>query len=215
MEVEVRYRPVKYARLEIKPDGRIVVTAPRGFDVKKLVEKHSSWIEGKLAEIDELKKIANSGFPFKGEFYGVIRGTKAKVHEHFKTVTLPGDPTQMMRVLRKLLREEVGELIGEYSERMDVRPAKVFIRDQRTRWGSCSPQGNLNFNVRLISVPPDLLRYVVVHELAHLKYLDHSKAFWNLVGRFYPEYKRAREELKRWWTIIELNNYWKWLEGRP
>ena len=215
MEVEVRRRPVRYARLEVKPDGRIVITAPRGFDVEKLLEKHSAWIEGKLAEIEGLKEIANSGFPFKGEFYRVIRGTRAKVHERFKTVTLPGDPVQMMNLLKRLLRPEVEAIINEYQENMNVAPSKVFIRDQRTRWGSCSPKGNLNFNVRLIAVPEELLRYVVIHELAHLKYMDHSREFWELVGKFYPDYRKAREELKKWWTIIELNEYWKWLEGRP
>ncbi len=215
MEVVVKRRPVRYARLEVKPDGRIVIIAPRGFDVEKLIEKHSAWIEGKLAEIEGLKEVANSGFPFKGEFYRVIRGTRAKVHERFKTVTLPGDPVQMLNLLKRLLRPEVEDLVQEYRKRMSVAPSRVFIRDQRTRWGSCSPKGNLNFNVRLIAVPEGLLRYVVIHELAHLKYMDHSKEFWKLVGEFYPDYKKAREELKKWWTILELNEYWKWLEGRP
>ena len=215
MEVVVKRRPVRYARLEVKPDGRIVIIAPRGFDVEKLIEKHNAWIEGKLAEIEGLKEVANSGFPFKGEFYRVIRGTRAKVHERFKTVTLPGDPVQMLNLLKRLLRPEVEDLVQEYRKRMSVAPSRVFIRDQRTRWGSCSPKGNLNFNVRLIAVPEGLLRYVVIHELAHLKYMDHSKEFWKLVGEFYPDYKKAREELKKWWTILELNEYWKWLEGRP
>ncbi len=215
MEVVVKRRPVRYARLEVKPDGRIVIIAPRGFDVEKLIEKHSAWIEGKLAEIEGLKEVANSGFPFKGEFYRVIRGTRAKVHERFKTVTLPSDPVQMLNLLKRLLRPEIEDLVQEYRKRMSVTPSRVFIRDQRTRWGSCSPKGNLNFNVRLIAVPEELLRYVVIHELAHLKYMDHSKEFWKLVGEFYPDYKKAREELKKWWTILELNEYWKWLEGRP
>lgn len=93
-------------------------------------------------------------------------------------------------------------------------PGKVFIRSQRTRWGSCSGKGNLNFNLRLIALPPELREYVVVHELAHLKHRNHSKAFWSLVSRFYPDYRSAREELKKWWSILELNPYWRWLEGR-
>ena len=215
MKVEVRWRPVKYARVEVKPDGRIVVTAPRGFDVDGLIKKHSAWIEGKLTEIEGLKEMANSGFPFKGEFYRVIRGTRAKVHERFKTVTLPPMPDEMMALLKRFLRPEVEGLIEKYAEKMGVKPGKVFIRDQKTRWGSCSPRGNLNFNVRLIAVPEELLNYVVIHELAHLRHMDHSKEFWQLVGRFYPDYRKAREELRKWWTIIELNEYWKWMEGRP
>lgn len=214
MEIEVRVRPVKYARLEIKPDGKVVVTAPPGFNVERLIEKHRGWIESKLAEMDGLKEVAESGFPFKGEFYRVIRGPRPKVHERFKTITLPPDPRSFMNLLKKLLRKELFDLVEQYSKEMGVKPGKVFIRDQRTRWGSCSPSKNISFNVRLIAVPEELKRYVVVHELAHLKFMDHSRDFWNFVGRFYPDYKSARAELKKWWSIIELNPYWRWLEGR-
>jgi predicted metal-dependent hydrolase len=54
----------------------------------------------------------------------------------------------------------------------------------------------------------------VIHELAHLRHLNHSRAFWGLVGRFYPDYRNARRELRRWWGIIEVNEGWHWLEGR-
>ncbi len=76
-----------------------------------------------------------------------------------------------------------------------------------------SKGGNLSFNVRLMAIPRELREYVVVHELAHLRHLNHSKAFWEFVGRFYPSYKTARKELGKWWTMIELNPYWKWLAG--
>ena len=214
MEVEIRRKPVRYARLELKPDGRIIVTAPEGFDVDAFLEKHRAWIEGKLEDVERAREFAEKGFPFNGEFYRVIRGTRAKIHERFKTVTLPPLPDQMMNLLKKRLKLEVEEVISRYAREMGVNPGKVFIRDQRTRWGSCSPRGNLNFNVRLVSVPPELREYVVIHELAHLKFLDHSKEFWSLVERFYPDYKSARAELGFWWSVIELNPYWRWLEGR-
>lgn len=214
MEIEIRRRPVRYARIEVKPDGRVVVTAPEGFDVEGFLKRNSAWLEGKLAQIEGLKEIADSGFPINGEFYGVIRGRKAKIHERFKTVVLPPYPEELREELKKALRPEIEELVEKYADQMEVSPGKVFIRSQRTRWGSCSGRGNLNFNLRLIAVPPELREYVVVHELAHQKHRNHSKAFWNLVSNFYPDYRSAREELKKWWTILELNPYWRWLEGR-
>ncbi|ASJ14727.1 M48 family metallopeptidase [Thermococcus radiotolerans] len=211
MRLRVRRRPVKYARLEVRPDGTVVITAPDGFDVDNLIEKHRGWLEGKLAEIGELREIAESGFPINGEFYQVIHGRKPKVHERFKTVVLSPNPNDVVDCLKKILRRELLPLVDSYARRMGVEPGKVYIRHQKSRWGSCSPKGNLNFNVRLIALPPELREYVVIHELAHLKHMNHSKAFWELVGEFYPDYKNARKELKKWWTIVELNPYWKWL----
>ena len=213
MKLEVRRRPVRYARLEVSPDGKVVVTAPEGFGVEGFIDRHRRWLEAKLAEIDGLREIAESGFPIGGEFYTVVRGRKTKVHERFKTVVLSAYRDEALSGLKAFLRPRLLPPVEEYSEKMNVTPGKVFIRHQRSRWGSCSAKGNLNFNVRLVSVPPGLREYVVVHELTHLRFPNHSKAFWEFVGRFYPEWRSAREELKRWWSIIELNPYWRWLGG--
>ncbi|ASJ00569.1 M48 family metallopeptidase [Thermococcus gorgonarius] len=213
MDLEIRRRPVRYARIEVKPDGRVVVTAPEGFDVESFVERHKGWLEAKLAEIKNLRERTGSGFPIDGEPYKVIRGRKTRVHEKFRTVVFSAYPDEAIAELKSYLRPRILALVNEYSREMGVSPKKVFIRHQRSRWGSCSPRGNINFNVRLVSVPPELREYVVVHELAHLKYMNHSKEFWNLVGRFYPDYREARKELKKWWSIIELNPYWRWLGG--
>lgn len=77
---------------------------------------------------------------------------------------------------------------GEYTS--------ITIRDQKTRWGSCSGRGTLSFNWRLILAPPEILDYVVVHELCHLTHMNHSKEFWGLVGKVIPDYKERRKWLK-------------------
>lgn len=74
---------------------------------------------------------------------------------------------------------------------------RVSIRDQKTRWGSCSRRGNLNFNYKIVLLPPHLADYLVVHELCHLIQFDHSAAFWSLVALAVPEYVGCREELRR------------------
>ncbi|WP_010478089.1 M48 family metallopeptidase [Thermococcus zilligii] len=211
MNLEIRRRPVRYARIEVKPNGMVVVTAPEGFDVDSFVERHKEWIEAKLAEIESRR--TESGFPIDGELYQVIRGRKTRVHGEFRTVVFSAHPDEAIAGLKSYLRPGIMALVEEYSGEMGVFPERVFIRHQRSRWGSCSPQGNINFNVRLVSVPPGLREYVVIHELAHLKHMNHSKAFWEFVGRFYPGYREARRELKKWWSIIELNPYWRWLGG--
>lgn len=77
-------------------------------------------------------------------------------------------------------------------------PGKIFIKNSRTRWGSCSSKGNLNFNYRLSLLPAHLAHYVIVHELCHLREFNHSQRFWDLVALTVPEYKACREELKKY-----------------
>ena len=74
---------------------------------------------------------------------------------------------------------------------------RVSIRNQRTRWGSCSKRGNLNFNYRIASLPVHLADYIIVHELCHLKEFNHSQAFWNLVARAIADYRDRRRELRQ------------------
>ena len=78
---------------------------------------------------------------------------------------------------------------------MGVRWRRISIKDQRTLWGSCSVRGNLNFNWRLVLAPPDVMDYVVIHELAHLREMNHSRRFWAIVAEFAPEYRRHRKWL--------------------
>ena len=75
------------------------------------------------------------------------------------------------------------------------RPGRIALREQKTKWGSCSSLGNLNFNWKLIMKPTAAMEYVVVHELCHLKELNHSKAFWALVARCLPDYQERKRKL--------------------
>ena len=88
------------------------------------------------------------------------------------------------------------ERLDYYSGIYGVRFNRVSIRNQRTRWGSCSKKGNLNFNYRLLMLPRSLANYIIIHELCHLKELNHSPRFWNLVAQAAPDYLKIRRELR-------------------
>lgn len=97
---------------------------------------------------------------------------------------------------REAARSYFPERVQYYAGILDVTYGNITIRDQKTRWGSCSSRGNLNFNWRLMLAPPRVLDYVVVHELCHRKHMDHSPAFWQEVGNLLPDYKTLRKWLK-------------------
>ena len=93
-------------------------------------------------------------------------------------------------------RELVSALAEEEAERLGVAYRRIRIGDQRTLWGSCSPGGTLSFNWRLVLAPVEVLDYVVVHELCHLRVLDHSRRFWRLVERRRPHWREQRDWLR-------------------
>jgi predicted metal-dependent hydrolase len=96
---------------------------------------------------------------------------------------------------------------------MGVSVNGISVRMQRTRWASCSARGHLSFNLVMIALPQHLREYVVVHELAHRRHLDHSRAFWRCVGEYYPGYRDADRELRRYWVILERNVCWQVLRA--
>lgn len=164
-------RLAKSLRLEIsRADGVTLVVPERVplFLAKSFLLSKESWVKSKLAEQKENK---SSIFP---------------------------ELTPKEEVLaRKNARRLIGERANFFATILGLEYNTVAIRDQKTRWGSCSRDANLNFNFRLIFVNPDLLDYVVVHELCHLVELNHSPQFWALVESVLPDYRRRRRELKR------------------
>ncbi len=99
--------------------------------------------------------------------------------------------------LKKLARAMLAPLVSAIAARMGVTYGQISIRARKSRWGSCSAKGNLNFNCLLMLVPEDVREYVVIHELCHRKQLNHSPAFWSLVQAQMPDYQEKRTWLKR------------------
>lgn len=98
--------------------------------------------------------------------------------------------------LREEARRVVHARLEHFNQFYNFAYKKVFIKDQRSRWGSCSSLGNLNFNYRIALLPPELQDYLIVHELCHLGEMNHSRAFWSLVERAIPNYRQLHQELR-------------------
>ncbi|MCI8326771.1 MAG: M48 family metallopeptidase [Lachnospiraceae bacterium] len=97
---------------------------------------------------------------------------------------------------RKRARLRFTETVRNYESQLGVSVNKIYVKDQKTRWGSCSNKGNINLNWRLILAPQEVMEYVIIHELCHLKEMNHSKNFWKLVEDACPDYRERKQWLK-------------------
>lgn len=118
----------------------------------------------------------------------------------------PGNPNHLRRLERILkwkLLQELEPAVEEYSKKLGVEFNRITIKKQRSRWGSCSSSGNLNFNLWLVCLPRELIRYVAWHEVAHMKEKNHRRAFWRLVETEFGNYREMEKRLSRHWPLVQ------------
>lgn len=163
-------------RISIHPDGEVVVSVPRlmslGFFVDNFVKRKADWI---LAKQKHFKSFGPVAF---------VKKTKSEKRAEY---------LNNKEIARKLVEKKV----AEHNKFYNYKIGRIAIRNQRTRWGSCSKRGNLNFNYKLALIPEKLADYIVVHEICHLGELNHSKRFWDLVARTMPDHRALRAELNK------------------
>ena len=195
--------------LRIDPKtGRPVITAPSTRHLKsaeKFVKAKAGWLEAQLAtqpvrtDFQPGIELPVEGVPHTLVCSGrsgrtrQIEGPPAQLDSPGAEVTY-GDRVQ--RYLRLKAKAALIERVDVHAERLAVDPQRITIRDTRSRWGSCSSKGHLNFSWRLILAPPGILDYVAAHEVAHLIEMNHSADFWALVEKSYGPHKAARKWLK-------------------
>ena len=166
----------KTIAIQITLDGDVTVRAPRDCEkaeIDDLIRDRREWIEEKRAEFLAQKRECE------------------KKQEQFPKITPESE-----REFRRLAKEKIPKRVALFAEQVGVDYGKITIKDTKSRWGSCSYQGNLNFCWRLILAPEEVLDYIVVHELCHRLEMNHSARFWAEVKRVLPEYEKGKEWLK-------------------
>jgi len=160
----------RHLRLTVWRDGSVVVTAPRGFAEARMedfIREKSRWL---LNKINYFKQFKSS--PIK-------RLGRRDYLKHKNEVC----------ELAKAKAAHFGRIYG-------FKFKRISIKNQKTRWGSCSKKGNLNFNFKLLFLPARLQDYIIVHELCHLRELNHSRNFWRLVAQTFPQWRALKKELR-------------------
>ena len=178
MEFDIDHLSVKVIRsnrrtmsIEVKAEG-VLVRAPRRMsdrEIREVLLKKSAWIEKHQKKLQERQNTSACQKPYTEE---------------------------EIRALAEQALDVIPKKVKQYAPLVGVDYGRITIRNQRTRWGSCSEKGNLNFNCLLMLLPDDVIDSVIVHELCHRKHMNHSARFYEEVERVFPEYQRCHRWLK-------------------
>ena len=196
--------------LIVQTDGSLLVRAPNRATRKQInamVIQHAEWIAKKQARVSEFaitprQFLEGERFPFLGESYSLklVAAEKPLLELNGNFQLAKSVLGQAEQIFEKWYRQQARSVFTErvdfYAGEFGFKYAKLKLSSARTRWGSCSAKGNINLTWRLVMVPLEIVDYVVVHELSHLREHNHSKAFWLQVEATLPDYKSRRKWLK-------------------
>ena len=163
----------KTLAIQVSVSGQVIVRAPRTMSdstIHRFLSQKESWV------LEHISRAASIPSQSPAEDHPLSDFRRS----------------YYMESARKIFKRKT----AAYAKKMSVTYGRITIREQKTRWGSCSSKGNLNFNWKLILLAPELLDYVVVHELAHRREMNHSKNFWKIVEAELPDYRERRRRLK-------------------
>lgn len=203
--------------LRLRPDGSARVTIPRGGstdEARRFAERNIAWIERTLllppkrASRPQEWTVGSEIF-FRGELVRietVANGSGGQVRVGTEVLALKDSSANLrpalVRHLWKLAARELPPRVLEHASEHQLMVRRVTVRNQRSRWGSCSRRGTISLNWRIIQAPPFVRDYLILHELMHLRQMNHSTCFWREVERVCPEYKTAERWLKQHSTLL-------------
>lgn len=218
----IEYSKRKRTVLSIEPSGFVKVKAPKGANEEALVkaiEDRAEWILQQLAHLEKLtapaadpaKKAIMEGelFLYRGTAYPITinedpAAEKCRVEFNGKQLTVSTAKLEEQAVRDALQRFYIRECrqillkrIALYQPNFKVKPSSVEVKDTPTKWGQCSSERKMIFNWKLVMAPPEVLDYVVVHEMCHLVHMNHDRSFWRLVGKLMPDHAEHSLWLER------------------
>ena len=180
MEVDVIRSNRKSVAIQVNSDLTVTIRAPKNItqkDIEQILKDKEQWIQNSIEHMKQKKA--------QYDAMKVNPLTNEEINE-----------------LADRALKYIPERVKYYAGVIGVSYGGITIRNQKTRWGSCSSKGNLNFNSLLMLTPPEIIDYVVVHELCHRKEMNHSKAFWREIEKVLPDYRNYEEWLKREGNMI-------------
>ncbi|GIT91314.1 zinc metalloprotease [Jannaschia pagri] len=186
-----------------RSDGAVTLTLPPRVPVAEaqaFVAQQAPWIRRHVEAAPPILTVAvGQTMPLMGQPVPVRAGSGRAARWTGTEVTVPDTDRAGARVkvlLQSLARSHIVAAVDRYADALGKQPARITLRDTRSRWGSCSSRGDLMFSWRLIMAPPEVLDYVTAHEVAHLRHMDHSPRFWAQVEALMPDWRPRRDWLR-------------------
>jgi predicted metal-dependent hydrolase len=201
-------------KIKVESSGEVVVVTPKQVS-KKVIEsfviEQSVWIQKHLNLINKKKEFSETATTIaifgkkyiKKEVTNDTQKAGAAIKGNTLLINQPSyiQKVKSTKYIERFLKNSAEKYIvprtHQLAKKMSISFGKITLKQQKTRWGSCSSEGNLNFNWRLVHAPTKIIDYVIIHELAHRIHMNHSAAFWNLVAQYDPSHREHRGWLKR------------------
>lgn len=183
-------------------DGSVTLTRPRGVsaaEALRFADTRRAWLERAIANVPLTEVVAPGAMlPVRGEMVPVVEGNgrAAQWTKRGLEVPLQAPGIAASAFLKLIARDALATACDRYSKMIDRPYTQIALRDTRSRWGSCTTAGRLMFSWRLAMAPPDVLDYVAAHEVAHLRHMDHSAAYWSTVEEMVPDWRSHRAWLR-------------------
>lgn len=187
-------------------DGTIEVRAPMKMpksEIDRFILEREGTLKKYIASQLEKNERKNSfelkigsQILFLGEKYEISRGAKTEIRDNAFFVTEGSIKNQVTALYRLAAEQIINNRVAYFSQITGHTPKSIKINAAKSRWGSCSSKGTVNFSWFLVMANPRAVDYVIIHELSHMKHMNHSEAFWREVAKYEPEYKQCRRELK-------------------
>ena len=209
----------KTLSLFVMKDGNVVVKAPINLEdevIDRFVSEKQDWIRDKLMLVNKTKSKFEDVMKYKkfllyGNKYSLLLSDVKKIetNDNFQIV-IPGktEPQNIIKVLRswykKIAKEILQDRLNFLESRVRLKSTSMKITDSTGKWGSCSSRGVICFNWRVIMLPPQIIDYVIIHELCHLVEMNHSKNFWHQVCTFLPSTPKLKEEIKEYGFLLSM-----------
>ena len=209
---------LKHIYLSFDDEGNLVVKSPKVSQrrIEQLLLKKASWINASRQKL-HIKKGKKVDFSQESELYFLGESHRLEILTYSKKrtkLTFDGDcftlfysvydEVVFQKHIDTFYKEEakvyIPQIVENWSEKMNLLPKQVSFRKTKRQWGSCSARNDLSFNTMMMKLPLDVIQYIVVHELAHIKHKHHQKSFWQLVESHLPAYKTQVNELKKFTT---------------
>lgn len=217
----------KHVRLKITPQRGLEVVVPVGYDQERiptLLERKRVWIRAALDRAEDMRKFFEPKPSWRlptqihlraiGRVFQVeareMEVTWVSVREtEPDTVEISGRISDrrtcqlgLTRWLACQTREHLSPRLQALSVKMGMKYQRVFVKHQKTRWASCSKRRNISLNLKLLFLPPELVDYMLIHELCHIAELNHSRRFWATVERHCPDYRRLNAQVREMWKVV-------------